>query len=136
MWRKMIFLCDDDHWIVYKILLYYKVVLFVKIWWEIVCVQILCYMYFLRAGHLYTGQHENVNFDKICCNLFYVRVNKTDFVMAEREWVLLYKWYLSCTDHTNIFFMRNSWWIKQYKLNKHMRYKVLIKPWINMYLAS
>ena len=47
---------------------------------------------------------------------FYVRVNKIDFVMAEREWVLLSKWYLSCTDHTTIFFMRNSWWIKQQNL--------------------
>ena len=74
-----------------------------------------------------------IRFVAIC---FMSWVNKTDFVMAEREWVLLYKWYLSCTDRTNIFFMRNSWWITQYKLNKHMRYKVLIKPWIDMYLAS
>ena len=36
--KKNDFLCDDDNWIVYKILLQYKVVLFVKIWWEIVCV--------------------------------------------------------------------------------------------------
>ena len=36
--KKNDFLCDDDNWIVYKILLQYKVVLFVKILWEIVCV--------------------------------------------------------------------------------------------------
>jgi len=31
--HKLICLCDDDNWIVYIILLWYKVVLFVKIWW-------------------------------------------------------------------------------------------------------
>jgi hypothetical protein len=38
-----------------------------------------------------TLQHDNVNFDKMCCNLFDVSVNKTVFVMAERELVVLHK---------------------------------------------
>jgi hypothetical protein len=33
----MIILCDDDNWNAYKILLKYKVVLFVKVWWQPVC---------------------------------------------------------------------------------------------------
>ena len=40
-YKKLFFLCNHDNWIVYQILLQYKVVLFVKIWRQHVC-------YFLR----------------------------------------------------------------------------------------
>jgi hypothetical protein len=51
------FLCNHDNWIVYKILLYYKVVLHVKIWWQIVCFLLRNYLclnivlYLLFKGH-------------------------------------------------------------------------------------
>jgi hypothetical protein len=51
------FLCNHDNWIVYKLLLYYKVVLFVKIWWQNVCYLLrncLCLnivLYLLFKGH-------------------------------------------------------------------------------------
>jgi hypothetical protein len=50
-------LCNHDNWFVYKLLLYYKVVLLVKIWWQNVCYLLrncLCLnivLYLLFKGH-------------------------------------------------------------------------------------
>jgi hypothetical protein len=50
-------LCNHDNWIVYKLLLYNKVVLLVKIWWQNVCYLLrncLCLnivLYLLFKGH-------------------------------------------------------------------------------------
>jgi hypothetical protein len=60
------------------------------------CVYLICtVLSTLSAGHLYTLQHENVTFDKICCNLFYVRVNKTDFLDIKQS-----ETRIACGGHT------------------------------------
>ena len=52
----ILFLCNYDNWIVYKLLLYYKVVLFGKIWWQNVsyllrnCLYLNIVLYLLFKG--------------------------------------------------------------------------------------